>query len=175
MVCACKPNTMEVGTGRPKSQSYPWLCKESEASLGYITEWEASMSLLLSCPQPLFICQIFIEGLSDVYIRSWEYNGESNRQNLYSPETQTSVGKRVAIYIKQMEKPTTGSAQTQKSTGKVASKGEQGKTEKQAETMWWGGRRSRLEEHSPSRRSLGVSVFVPPSHIYTQGFTLSHH
>lgn len=106
---------------------------------------------------------------------NWEYNGEPNRQNLNSPETQTSVGKRVAIYITQMEKPTIGSAQTQKSTDKVASKGEQGKTEKQAGATWRRGRRSRLEDHFPSQRSLVSLSLCPKSYIHTQELTLSQH
>lgn len=73
----------------------------------------------------------------------------------------------MAIYITQMEKPTIGSAQTQKSTDKVASKGEQGKTVRET------GRNhmTEREEERPGRslpitEISGVSVFVPQV-IYT--------
>lgn len=61
-----------------------------------------------------------------------------------------------------MEKPTIGSAQTQKSTDKVASKGGQGKTVRETGRNHMTGR----EEERPGRalpitEISGVSVFVP--------------
>lgn len=75
---------------------------------------------------------------------------------------------RVAIYITQMEKPTIGSAQTQKSTGKVTNKGEQGKTVRETGRNHMMGR----EEEQPGRalpitEISGCLCFCAPSHIYT--------
>lgn len=82
----------------------------------------------------------------------------------------------MAIYIRQMEKPTTGSAQTQKSTGKVASKGEQGKTVRETGRDHVMGREEEQAGRAlPITELSGCLCLCAPSHIYTQGFTLSQH
>lgn len=98
-------------------------------------------------------------------------------RTLILQKLQTSVGKTVAIYITQMEKPTIGSAQTQKSTGKVASKDEQGKTVGETGKKPHDGEGGRAAwKSTPHHRDLWVSLFLcPKSYTHTQELTLLQH
>lgn len=79
------------------------------------------------------------------------------------------------IYIKQTEKPTTGSAQTQKSTGKVASKGRTGKDRETGRDHVMGREEEQAGRALPITEISGCLCLCALSHIFTQGFTLSQH
>lgn len=82
----------------------------------------------------------------------------------------------MAIYIKQTEKPTIGSAQIQKSTGKVASKGKQGKTIREIGRDHVMGREEEQAGRAlPITEISGCLCLCAPSHIYTQELTLLQH